>query len=99
VYLELRRRGGAVSYYVTESGFEVDFFVERDDGTRELVQACADTSEPATLERELRALYEAMAARKLDTATIVTSFDERQLRAAGRTIRLVPAWRWMLERA
>lgn len=97
VYLELRRRGGEIAYYTTSSGFEVDFLVERDDGERELLQACADLGSEATFERELRALDEALAERKLATATVVTLFDERTVRRGGHTIRIVPAWRWMLE--
>lgn len=97
VYLELRRRGGEISYYVTQSAFEVDFYVERDDGSRELVQVCADLGDASTLERELRALDESLRERKLQSATIVTRVDERTLQRNGRTIRIVPAWRWMLE--
>jgi hypothetical protein len=97
VYLELRRRRGAIDYYLTDSGQEVDFLFQDESGGEELVQACADSSQPATLEREVGALFEAMSERKTNSGTIVTLFDERTLTEGRRKIRLVPAWRWMLE--
>ena len=60
VLLELQRRGAEVGYLRTSSGFEVDFHARFPDGRRELIQVCADLTEPATRQRELRALLEAL---------------------------------------
>ncbi|MFO7629551.1 MAG: ATP-binding protein [Prochlorococcaceae cyanobacterium] len=60
VLLELLRRGAEVGYLRTSEGFEVDFHARFPDGQRELIQVCADLSEPATRQRELRALLEAL---------------------------------------
>lgn len=60
VLLELRRRGAEVGYLRTKNGFEVDFQARFPNGERELIQVCADLSAPSTLQRELRALLEAM---------------------------------------
>jgi len=56
------RKPGSICYYITASGFEVDFAVgDPDMGTaRSLVQVCADLSDKATRTREVRALTEAM---------------------------------------
>ena len=59
VYLDLRRKGGDVAYYLTRSRREVDFLVRHADGRQELIQACWDAREPATLQREQEALEEA----------------------------------------
>ncbi len=59
VHDELARRGGDIGYVRTEQGFEVDFLVRTADGRPELIQVCADISEAATLQRELRALEDA----------------------------------------
>lgn len=59
VYLDLRRAGCEVTYYLTRQRREVDFVAKHRDGRVELVQACYDTSDPQTLERESRALQEA----------------------------------------
>lgn len=60
VLLELLRRGAEVGYLRNSSGTEVDFQARFPNGRRELIQVCADLSDPATRQRELRALLEAM---------------------------------------
>jgi hypothetical protein len=98
VYLALRRRGREVRYLVTRSGCEVDFVAEAaGGGAPELVQVCADLSEPGVRERELRALAEALAERGLERATIVTLADEGSVAIDRREVRIRPAWRWLLE--
>ena len=59
VYLDLRRMGCEVSYYLTRTRKEVDFVVRYRDGREELLQVCWDTRDPATLKREQDALDEA----------------------------------------
>jgi len=61
VYLDLRRSGCEVHYYLTASRKEVDFLVRHPDGRQELIQACWDLLDPATLQREEEALAEAKA--------------------------------------
>ena len=56
VLVELERRRLDVTYVRTRRGYEVDFLVRSADGRRELIQVCADASDPVTAERELRAL-------------------------------------------
>ncbi len=56
VLIELERRRLDVTYVRTRQGYEVDFLARDADGRRELIQVCADASEPASAERELRAL-------------------------------------------
>jgi len=97
VYLELRRRGCSACYVQTEKGYEVDFLVEPPSGDQELIQVCADLSSEATRDREIRALEHAMAETKLKRATIV-SFDGGEKGELGKPgVRVVPAWRWLLE--
>ena len=59
IYLDLRRHGYTVHYYITDSGREVDFVAIALDGTLQLVQACFDMSDKETKEREVAALREA----------------------------------------
>jgi predicted AAA+ superfamily ATPase len=99
VYLELRRRRLSLGYVTTRSGYEVDFLAEDVTGTRELVQVCADLADPATRQRELRALDEGMRETSLERATLVTLREEGSTSVDGRTVRIVPAWRWLLEPA
>jgi predicted AAA+ superfamily ATPase len=94
VFVELRRASPEVSYLRTKGGYEVDFVTPSG-----LVQACASIADPATREREVRALREAMAALGQETATIVTLTTDEEIRVAEGTIRVVPMWRWAIERA
>ncbi|SCA63727.1 Uncharacterized protein MJ1544 [Chlamydiales bacterium SCGC AG-110-M15] len=59
VYLDLRRQGKKVRYFLTKEGYEIDFVVEGQDGSIELLQVVWDVGDPRTLEREKRALEHA----------------------------------------
>jgi uncharacterized protein len=91
VFVELRRRGGDITYLRTRSGREVDFVV-----AGELVQAAASLDDAATRDREVRALREGMAELGSREATIVTIADEKRIRVDEGRIRVVPMWRWAL---
>ena len=51
VLVELERRRCEVTYVRTPAGYEVDFLVRRPEGDRELIQVCADLSDPGTARR------------------------------------------------
>ena len=51
----------------------------------------------ATRKRELTALYEAIAELDCTTATIVTRNEEETIEKDGRTVTVVPAWKWLLK--
>lgn len=97
VYLELRRRGEVLGYHVTSTGREVDFVAADIEGRRTFVQVCASLDDAATREREWRSLTDALAETKVDRALLVTMAAEGTERFAGREVRVVPAWRWLLE--
>jgi predicted AAA+ superfamily ATPase len=59
VLLELERHGSEIAYVRTEEGYEVDFLARYPGGHQELIQVCADLSDPTTCHREIRALQEA----------------------------------------
>lgn len=61
VFHQLRRQGAELAYVRTVEGAEVDFLVTWPDGTRQLIQVCADLTDPETQARELRALRQAAA--------------------------------------
>jgi hypothetical protein len=56
---ELDRRRAEVGYVLTPQGLEVDFLTRPPAGGEQLLQVCADPSEPDTLQREIRALQQA----------------------------------------
>lgn len=103
VYLELRRRlrgtrDGTISYYLTTSRREVDFIVGDPElgDPHQLIQACADLSNPITREREMRALAEAMAETGIREAMILTLHESDTVEVPEGTVRVVPAWEWLL---
>jgi hypothetical protein len=59
VYIELRRRGFEVYYYLTKDRYEVDFLAKSFDNRLHLYQVVWDSSHPETLQRETRALQQA----------------------------------------
>jgi predicted AAA+ superfamily ATPase len=61
IYLDLRRRGATLYYYLTKTGKEVDFLAVDARGNKELIQVCWDISDRKTRERETAALAEAEA--------------------------------------
>lgn len=59
IFIDLKRKGFEVFYYMTKSGYEIDFVARAPHGELRLFQVCYDISSPQTLEREERALEEA----------------------------------------
>ena len=101
VFLALRRTGAKIYYYRAKSGREVDFVVPAGSGAKskvELIQVCDSISAPATREREIRALSDAMNELKVKTATIVTRAEESTAPTPAGAISIQPAWRWLLSR-
>ena len=97
VYLELRRRGFDLAYALTASGKEIDFVARRAKTDPEMIQACADMRDPRTRQREIAALEEGFREGRAKRGTIVTLREEETLTIGRRRVRVVPAWRWLLE--
>jgi len=96
VYNELSRRGADVAYVKTAEGFEVDFLARHSDGRQELIQVCADASEPATWNRETRALDAAHVEHPRAERTVVV-LDAVVARSLSHPkTRVVPAHQWLL---
>lgn len=66
VYLDLKRQGCQVNYYLTKERFEVDFLATTVRGEQKLIQVCWDASDTNTLAREERALHAAKKELKID---------------------------------
>ncbi len=59
IFLDLKRQGHEIYYYLTENRNEVDFLSKDLYGKLHLFQVAWDVSDPGILEREMRALNEA----------------------------------------
>ena len=99
VFLELRRSTDIIEYYRTQNGHEVDFLITYRTGQRSLIQVSADMIEPATRQRELRALLEAMKECDLKQGIIVTLNQEEVIETEAGPIQILPASLWALQHA
>lgn len=97
VFMALRRLSADISYFKTNGGREVDFIARFHDRSRVLLQVCESLVHSQTREREISALAEAMSELKLKAATIVTRNHDEEIKVEGRTIKVVPAWRFLLD--
>ena len=93
VFLALRRATPDIHYYASRDGFEVDFFIP---GERRLIQVTERLDQPATRERELRALSHAMRDLGLDRGLILTRTSEDPIAVDGGTIQVRSVVEWLL---
>lgn len=96
VFIELQRRHADIAYVKTPGGYEVDFLARYPDNSEELIQVCTSIDDPETLAREVRALQDAAAEYPLSSQLILTLESRLPFPALPATIRVLPAWQWML---
>jgi hypothetical protein len=97
VFVALRRRFPRIHYYRTRQGREVDFLAQGENRTRMLVQVCESLASPPTRARELQAIEEAMTELKNKEGVIVTRWESESIQVKAGTVRVVPAWRFLLD--
>jgi len=95
VAVELHRRGFTLEYVCTSSGYEIDFLARKPGQRGALIQVCAEIQEEETWNREVRALKEASMEHPGLEKLLITLHDIP--RRGLDSIRVVPAWRWLLE--
>lgn len=66
IYLDLKRLGCTIQYYLTKERYEIDFLVQTARGHKKLFQAVWNMEDKMTLEREQRALFHGMKELKID---------------------------------
>lgn len=104
VYLELRRRRkagrlGDVAMVKLPSGKEVDF-IEGDavaEKAYQLVQVSYSMESDSTRKRELSALAEGMAQFGCAEGIVVTIDEELEVSTEAGVVRVIPAWKWLLQ--
>jgi predicted AAA+ superfamily ATPase len=93
-FMELKRIGKDIYYY--SNGNECDFLVKEGLKIKEAVQVCHALNE-TNREREVSGLMEAMEKFGLKEGLILTHEQEDEMTLKGKRIRVMPAWKWMLE--
>jgi len=99
VLVELERRGRRVTYVRTPQGHEVDFLARDPTGEEELIQVCADATDPATGERELRALGEAGLLYPKAPKRLLTLIRDALPPRVPPDVIAQPAYEWLLAEA
>lgn len=94
VFLELRRKTEKI-YYVKEK-YEVDFYYIS-GGKEHLLNVSYDLESPATKEREIRGLVEAMEKLSIKEGRIITAEHKELLKTVAGKIYIVPLWEWLLK--
>jgi predicted AAA+ superfamily ATPase len=99
VFLHLRRnmpmqRG--LYYYKGKK--ECDFVLADNSHVKELFQVCREMEDADTRQREIAGLLEASKATSCDRLTIITANDEEDIEADDKLIKVIPAWKWSLDR-
>ncbi|MBM3129901.1 MAG: ATP-binding protein [Chloroflexi bacterium] len=95
VYLALRRTTTELYYVTTPAGYEVDFYLP---ARRQLIQVVQNFDQPATREREVRALSDAM--RMLQArGLILTERNAPTIQESGLTIEIRSLVEWLASAA
>ena len=93
-FLALRRKTHEIYYYTTPAGYEVDFYLPE---SGQLVQVAQSMDNPATREREIRALADAMGALGLSSGLILADSNIETITRNGFTITIRSLAEWLLE--
>lgn len=94
VYIELRRRRKNIFFYKGKN--ECDFIIEESGKITQLIQVCYHLM-PENKDREISGLMEASNQLNLHAGTIITYNEEDSFTHNGVKIKLVPAWKWLLD--
>jgi predicted AAA+ superfamily ATPase len=76
---------------------EVDFVIYRNRKVTELIQVTHNTTDPKTLNRELRALLSASKELNVEKLTIVTFNEQKKFNKDGKLINVIPVAEWMFQ--
>lgn len=99
IFIELFRRQKDIEnrnifYYVSDSNKECDFIVQNKESI-EAIQVCWNLNDK-NREREIKGLIGALQKFKIKEGMIITNDQEEKIEIDGRTINVVPAWKWAL---
>lgn len=94
VFLKLRRLYNEnLYYYKTKKDKEVDFYLPKQ---KAFIQVSQNIVDPATREREIQALAEAMNEVKKSNGLIITDDEKETISINGAIISVVPIYEWLL---
>lgn len=100
VFIELFRRQKNIEnknifYHKSDSNRECDFIVKNKESL-EAIQVCYRLNEENN-DREINGLVDALEKLNLRQGIILTFDQQKEIRAKGKTIKVMPVWKWLLE--
>ena len=98
VLLHLNRRlqpFDKITYYSGTK--ECDFIVQHEQQVKALYQVCWDMQDTRTRQREIDGIIEASRMTQCDNLFIITHDNEDTITQDGKTLNMIPAWKWMME--
>ncbi len=95
MFIELKRRAQDVFYFKGKG--ECDFIIKQKMRIVEAIQVTA-RFDASNEKRELAGLLEAMEKFGLKSGVIITESQEGERKIKGKTIKIIPAWKWLLEK-
>lgn len=100
VFLQLyRKRTPLDKIFYYQGSCECDFLVQRSTEIIKLIQVTWSMKDEDTRKREINGLTEAQKATGCNDLTIITSDEEGEItNNDGTLIKVIPAWKWLLDR-
>lgn len=99
VFLHLRRHIDSMQKITFFSElYECDFVVQREEHIEVLVQVCWTLSDVETRNREFRGLKTASNVTQCRNCLIITFDEEDELEYEGVDVKVMPAWKWLLNK-
>jgi uncharacterized protein len=95
VFVSLLARGKEIFYH--REKFECDFLIKEKTKITQAIQVTKELG-LSNEKREFGGLLEAMEKFKLKTGLIVTENQEEERKVGNKRIRIMPAWKWLLEK-
>ncbi|MCK4429112.1 MAG: ATP-binding protein [Candidatus Aenigmarchaeota archaeon] len=100
VFMELRKKQGINPmleiYYWKNSNAEIDFVLKDGLKVKQLIQVCYSMEDEETRKREIRGLLKASKELKCKDLLIISFDEEADIKQEGKTIKIVPLWKWLL---
>lgn len=93
VFLTLRRQTREIYYYVTPSGYEVDFYLPE---RRQLIQVSQRLENSSTREREFRAIEDAGKEIQIEKVLILSDVNENEIVVSGVPVKVQAITEWLL---
>ncbi len=99
IFIHIRRCTEEIYYYRTAKAQEVDFLWLDNHKNKHLVQVCFSLNDPLTRKREISLLIQAMEELDLRESTIVTMDEEDVMEEGDKRIKIIPAWKYLLDKS